>query len=138
MFKHHIDKFSTTWVGGYSFYALEQRMIFRKTQPARRRSTESDRPKASETGRTCCYRSFEVPGRRYHVRSAWLFSPKVWDNAYFVDLLEYDWSQAESPAGNTQWIPVLKDGATDTEVADIIMLTSDVALLHVRASESHA
>ncbi len=61
--------------------------------------------------------------------------PKVWDNAYFVDLLEYDWVQEESPGGATQWIPVLKDDATDTEVPDIIMLTSDVALLEARSCE---
>ncbi|CBN74802.1 Catalase is an enzyme, present in all aerobic cells, that decomposes hydrogen peroxide to molecular [Ectocarpus siliculosus] len=60
---------------------------------------------------------------------AWTEEPTVWDNSYFVDLLEYDWIQAESPAGNIQWIPVLKEDATETDVPDIIMLTSDVALL---------
>ncbi|CAM9245727.1 unnamed protein product [Ectocarpus sp. 6 AP-2014] len=60
---------------------------------------------------------------------AWTEEPTVWDNSYFADLLEYDWIQAESPAGNIQWIPVLKEGATETDVPDIIMLTTDVALL---------
>jgi len=64
------------------------------------------------------------------------FCPKVWDNAYFVDLLEYDWVKEESPAGATQWIPVPKADATDTEVPDIIMLTSDVALLEARSIEA--
>ena len=58
---------------------------------------------------------------------------KVWDNEYFVDLLEYDWVQEESPGGNIQWIPVPKADATDTEVPDIIMLTADIALLYVSA-----
>ncbi len=62
--------------------------------------------------------------------------PKVWDNAYFVDLLEYDWVQEDSPGGAIQWIPVLKEDATETEVPDIIMLTSDVALLEVRSCEA--
>ncbi|CBJ27732.1 Catalase is an enzyme, present in all aerobic cells, that decomposes hydrogen peroxide to molecular [Ectocarpus siliculosus] len=60
---------------------------------------------------------------------AWTEEPTVWDNHYFIDLLEYDWIQDESPAGNIQWIPVLKEDATETDVPDIIMLTSDVALL---------
>ncbi|CAN0351693.1 unnamed protein product, partial [Hapterophycus canaliculatus] len=57
--------------------------------------------------------------------------PTVWDNLYFVDLLEYDWVTTESPAGATQWLPVLKEGATETEddIPDIIMFTTDVALL---------
>ncbi len=57
----------------------------------------------------------------------------MWDNAYFVDLLEYDWVQEESPAGATQWIPVPKEDDTDTHVPDIIMLTTDIALLYVGA-----
>ncbi len=56
---------------------------------------------------------------------------KVWDNSYFMDLLEYDWVQEESPAGHIQWIPVPKEGANDTHVPDIIMLTADIALLYV-------
>ncbi|CAM9833697.1 unnamed protein product [Scytosiphon promiscuus] len=61
----------------------------------------------------------------------WTEEPTVWDNMYFIDLLEYDWVTAESPAGASQWIPVLKEGATETEdeIPDIVMLTTDVALL---------
>ncbi|CAN0223003.1 unnamed protein product, partial [Scytosiphon promiscuus] len=61
----------------------------------------------------------------------WTEEPTVWDNLYFVDLLEYDWVTTESPAGATQWLPVLKEGATETEdeIPDIVMLTTDVALL---------
>ena len=56
---------------------------------------------------------------------------KVWDNTYFINLLEYDWVKEESPAGATQWVPVPKADATETEVPDIIMLTADIALLYV-------
>ncbi|CAM9479910.1 unnamed protein product, partial [Ectocarpus sp. 8 AP-2014] len=61
----------------------------------------------------------------------WTVEPLVWDNQYFKDLLEYDWVMTESPADLVQWFPVLKQGATETEdeIPDIIMLTSDVALL---------
>lgn len=61
---------------------------------------------------------------------------KVWSNMYFVDLLEYDWVQIESPAGNPQWTPTLKADATDSDIPEIIMLTSDVALLFVSESIS--
>lgn len=57
---------------------------------------------------------------------------KRWDNSYFQDLLEYDWIQEESPANLIQWIPTPKEGATDTDVPDIIMLTADIALIFVR------
>ena len=57
---------------------------------------------------------------------------KVWDNSYFMDLLEYDWVKEDSPGGNIQWIPVPKADATDTDVPDIIMLTADIALIFVR------
>ncbi|CBJ33789.1 Catalase decomposes hydrogen peroxide to molecular oxygen and water [Ectocarpus siliculosus] len=62
----------------------------------------------------------------------WTVEPLVWDNAYFKDLLEYDWVMTESPADQVQWFPVLKEGATETEdeIPDIIMLTSDIALLY--------
>lgn len=58
---------------------------------------------------------------------------KVWDNEYFKDLLEYDWVTAQSPANATQWVPVKFEDDTSTEpVPDIIMLTSDIALIRVR------
>ncbi|CAM9497503.1 unnamed protein product [Ectocarpus sp. 8 AP-2014] len=62
----------------------------------------------------------------------WTVEPLVWDNEYFKDLLEYDWVMTESPADLVQWFPVLKEGATETEdeIPDIIMLTSDIALLN--------
>ncbi|CAM9631088.1 unnamed protein product [Ectocarpus sp. 12 AP-2014] len=51
----------------------------------------------------------------------WTVEPLVWDDEYFKDLLEYDW-----------WFSILKEGATETEdeIPDIIMLTSDIALLN--------
>lgn len=67
------------------------------------------------------------------VKSCLLVLLKVWDNKYFVDLLEYDWVTSESPAGNTQWVPTLFANSTETEedLPDIIMLTSDIALIRV-------
>ena len=32
----------------------------------------------------------------------WTLEPTVWDNAYFQDLLEYDWEIEDSPADNPQ------------------------------------
>lgn len=55
---------------------------------------------------------------------------------YFVDLLEYDRAQEQSPDGKPQWVTVLKDDATDSDIPDIMMLTSDVALLMVRKKPS--
>lgn len=64
----------------------------------------------------------------------WTVEPTVWDNSFFQDLLEYDWEVAEGPGGLNQWHPVLKPGSTETEVPDIAMLTTDIALLMVRKS----
>lgn len=62
----------------------------------------------------------------------WTVEPTVWDNQYFIDLPKYDWEVAEGPGGHYQWHPVLKPGSNETGVPDIIMLTSDIALLMVR------
>lgn len=55
----------------------------------------------------------------------------MWDNAYFMDLLEYDWEVSEGPGGLNEWHPVLKPGSNESHVPDTIMLTTDVALLKV-------
>lgn len=57
---------------------------------------------------------------------------KMWANNYYVDLLEYDWVQKESPAGTIQWTPILKADVTDSDIPDIMMLTSDIALPRLR------
>lgn len=36
----------------------------------------------------------------------WTEEPTVWDNAYFTNLLEYDWEVAIGPGGHYQWHPV--------------------------------
>ncbi|CAN0446315.1 unnamed protein product [Ascophyllum nodosum] len=61
----------------------------------------------------------------------WTVEPTAWDNAYFYNLLEYDWELEESPADQPQWFPVHKDGANEIEdeMSDIRMLTADIALL---------
>ncbi|CAN0364389.1 unnamed protein product, partial [Pylaiella littoralis] len=62
---------------------------------------------------------------------AWTEEPTVWNNQYFIDLLEYDWETTQSPGNATQWIPTLFANSTETEadIPDIIMLTSDIAFL---------
>lgn len=61
----------------------------------------------------------------------WTEEPTTWDNAYFKELLEYDWAIADGPGGRNQWYPILKAESNETEVPDIIMLTTDIALLKV-------
>ncbi len=66
---------------------------------------------------------------------AWTATPTDWSNGYLVNLYNYDWEQAQSPAGNTQWVPA--DGAAANLVPDAvdankrhapIMFTTDLAL----------
>ena len=66
---------------------------------------------------------------------AWTATPTDWSNGYLVNLYNYDWEQAQSPAGNTQWVPT--DGAAANLVPDAfdaskrhapIMFTTDLAL----------
>ncbi|CAN0339197.1 unnamed protein product [Pylaiella littoralis] len=62
---------------------------------------------------------------------AWTEEPTVWNNQYFIDLLEYGWETTQSPGNRTQWIPTLFANSTETEadIPNIVMLTSDIALL---------
>ncbi|CAN0300043.1 unnamed protein product [Laminaria digitata] len=60
----------------------------------------------------------------------WTEYPTVWDNDYFKNLVEYDWEVMKGPGGHYQWYPVLKEGSTEHELPNVVMLTSDVALLH--------
>ena len=66
---------------------------------------------------------------------AWTSTPTDWSNGYLVNLYNYDWEQAQSPAGNTQWVPT--NGAAANLVPDAfdankrhapIMFTTDLAL----------
>src|SRR6185369_14924460 len=69
------------------------------------------------------------------LEGAWTPTPVTWDNSFFETLFGYEWEQAKSPAGATQWKP--KDGAGAGTVPDAhdgdrrhapTMLTTDIAL----------
>lgn len=59
----------------------------------------------------------------------WTVHPTTWDNDYYQNLLKYDWVNKTGPGGLPQWYPVNKTDPNQP-VPDIIMLTSDIALLH--------
>jgi catalase-peroxidase len=69
------------------------------------------------------------------LEGAWTYTPTKWDNTFFDILFGFEWEQAKSPAGATQWKP--KDGAGADTVPDAhdpnkrhapTMLTTDLAL----------
>jgi catalase-peroxidase len=69
------------------------------------------------------------------LEGAWTTTPTKWDNTFFDILFGFEWEQAKSPAGATQWKP--KDGAGADTVPDAhdpskrhspTMLTTDLAL----------
>jgi catalase-peroxidase len=69
------------------------------------------------------------------LEGAWTPSPVVWDNSFFQTLFGYEWEQAKSPAGATQWKPKGDAGAgTVPDAHDPgrrhapTMLTTDLAL----------
>ena len=69
------------------------------------------------------------------LEGAWTTEPAKWDNNFFDNLFGYEWEQAKSPAGATQWTPT--DASAQGTVPDAhdpskthapIMLTTDIAL----------
>jgi catalase-peroxidase len=69
------------------------------------------------------------------LEGAWTPTPVTWDNSFLETLFGYEWEQAKSPAGATQWKP--KDGGGSSTVPDAhdpgrrhapTMLTTDLAL----------
>jgi catalase-peroxidase len=69
------------------------------------------------------------------LEGAWTPTPTAWDNSFFETLFAYEWEQAKSPAGATQWVPA--GGVAAGEVPDAhdptkrhapTMLTTDLAL----------
>ena len=69
------------------------------------------------------------------IEGAWTPTPTKWDNSYLKLLFKYDWTQAKSPAGATQWIPTDESAASLVPDAHIegkfhapVMTTADLAL----------
>lgn len=60
----------------------------------------------------------------------WTSKPLLWDNEFYKNLLTYDWVNITGPGGKPQWKPVNKTDPTNTNLPNIMMLTSDVALLY--------
>jgi catalase-peroxidase len=69
------------------------------------------------------------------LEGAWTPTPVTWDHSYFTTLFSFEWQQAKSPAGATQWTPT--DGTAANLVPDAhdaskkhapMMLTTDLAL----------
>lgn len=65
---------------------------------------------------------------------AWVTHPTKWTNQYFKSLLRWDWEVYVGPGGHHQWRPQHKPSESAAEkqepLPDIMMLTTDVALLH--------
>jgi len=59
-------------------------------------------------------------------------NPPTTPPQYFHNLLDFDWVVHKGPGGHYQWKPKFKGADADkTEgLPDIMMLTSDIALLH--------
>ena len=69
------------------------------------------------------------------LEGAWTNEPAKWDNNFFENLFEYEWKQAKSPAGATQWIPTdesaagkVPDAHDSSKSHAPVMLTTDLAL----------
>lgn len=65
---------------------------------------------------------------------AWTAAPTRWDNAYFKNLLTYDWEAHKGPGGHFQWR--IKGGkgpkapmAHGEGTQDLMMLTTDIGLV---------
>ncbi|KNC79916.1 hypothetical protein SARC_07707 [Sphaeroforma arctica JP610] len=53
---------------------------------------------------------------------AWTNNPTKWDNAYFNNLVTYNWTKVDGPGGHVQW--------EAEELPGLMMLTSDIALIN--------
>ncbi len=68
------------------------------------------------------------------LEGAWTSDPARWDNDFFDKLFGYEWKQAKSPAGATQWVPTDPNAQTVPDAADPskrhppMMLTTDLSL----------
>lgn len=69
------------------------------------------------------------------LEGAWTTNPAKWDNNYFDNLFGYEWEQAKSPAGATQWTPTnasaegtVPDAHDPSKKHAPMMFTTDLAL----------
>jgi catalase-peroxidase len=69
------------------------------------------------------------------LEGSWTSTPTIWDNSYFENLFNYEWTLTKSPAGAHQWIPkdtsnvILAPDAFDSSKKHLpIMFTTDLAL----------
>ena len=69
------------------------------------------------------------------LEGAWTQTPTAWSILFLSNLFQFEWEQAETPAGATLWVPKNKDAHTAVPDAHIegkrnppIMLTTDLAL----------
>merc|ERR1719498_1215472 len=68
------------------------------------------------------------------IEGPWTENPTEWDNSYFTNLLDYDWSVGKGPGGKYQW-HVSKGKSPRAPRADgngyqnIQMMTSDISLI---------
>ena len=61
----------------------------------------------------------------------WTTQPTTWTNEYFQNMFGFEWTLITGPGGNPQWEP--STGSNDTMAPDIMMLTSDLALVEDEA-----
>jgi len=64
----------------------------------------------------------------------WTTNPTSWDNEYYTNLLNYDWTLSQSPAEHPYWV-VAEDSpvapaADGNGTQHLMMMTSDISLLH--------
>ncbi|MDH3642161.1 MAG: catalase/peroxidase HPI, partial [Gammaproteobacteria bacterium] len=70
------------------------------------------------------------------LEGAWTSTPTAWSILYLDNLFRFDWKQAKSPAGATQWIPtdeaasasLIPDAHIEGKRTAPIMFTTDLAL----------
>merc|ERR1711907_469803 len=56
----------------------------------------------------------------------WTTNPTQWDNEFFKVLVDSDWEKHVGPGGHWQW----RTADRSSPYADVMRLTSDVALMH--------
>jgi catalase-peroxidase len=68
------------------------------------------------------------------IEGSWTPNPTTWDNSYLENLFKFEWVQAKSPAGASQWMPSAADAPKTPDahiqgqMNDLMMMTTDIAL----------